>query len=111
MNQTVTFKSLERKYEIAKECMASNLETIENPNYPEHAIWIHHPTMVRWLYGSSQEFAKEFGLMTLSFDGTGQEPDIALRWKYDLIYLHDLMEQKIRSKYSKNVGILERLRK
>ena len=109
--RTITFESLGRKYEIAKECMASNLETIENPNYPEHAKWIHHPTMVRWLYGSSQEFLADFNRLSLDFQGRNQEDMHILEWREDLTDNLNLTRQKIRSKYSENVEIIGELQK
>lgn len=108
MNNELTLEKLGRQFEIAKECMTSNLETVRNPNYPLHAKWIHHPTMVRWLHGSSQEFFQDFGKKALSFSGPGES--LVLKRKYDLIYLRDLLRQEITQRYSDNVEIMEALR-
>lgn len=58
---TISSNDVEKKYMQALECMRYNEEAAlnEKTNHP-HATWIQHPTLARWLYGSSQEFLKDF---------------------------------------------------
>ncbi len=81
----ITFDDLKRNYEVARECMTANFDATQNPNYPSHAVWIVHSTMVRWLYGSSRELFKNFEEEALSFKGDSNQNDLVAEWRHEVM--------------------------
>ena len=70
----ITFTDLEKKYLQAVECMAYNEQAaLDEESNPSHATWIHHPTLVRWFYGSSKEWVKDYAELSGKFQNPTQE--------------------------------------
>ena len=88
---SLTFDEMKKKYYRTMECIISNRESALHPETnPTHATWIHHPTLVRWLYGSSQEFLEEFDQLTINYKGSSEEDMQIAQWKrslHDQVYL------------------------
>lgn len=54
-----TFEDVERKYNESLTAMRIGSE-ITSDSFTQSNPWIHKPTLARWLYGSGQEFLRDY---------------------------------------------------
>ncbi len=68
----ITFEDVKRKYLQASDGIDECMEIVNRDNpldTTNYAPWVHLPTLARWLYGSSQEFLKDFQSTARGFSG------------------------------------------
>ena len=102
---TVTFQDIERKYNKT----VDHLDYIhaaasdENTN-PKHATWLHHPTLARWLFGSSKEFVEEFESTSELYKNRNAEEEREIGiWKLKLHQRIDFFRAILRFTFPDNI--------
>lgn len=111
MSRNLSFQDVEKKYHTARECILSNISSINNPIYPSHAAWIDIPTMARWLYGSSKEFLEDYKRTSARLAPRQEEQNCLINlWENELCLLLGTAQEAIRRKYSQCPEIMEALK-
>ena len=108
----ITFIDVEKKYKQAVDCMAFNEEAALNENSnPSHATWINHPTLARWLYGSTREFFEDYAELSgkLMNKTPEQRKQISIRC-IDLIQRLEQFKTKLRNKFPNYISLIEALK-
>ena len=107
-----TFKDVEKRYMQAVDYMAFNEESALNENSnPSHVAWIHHLTLARWLYGSSQEFVRDYTELSgkLMNKTPEQKKQISI-WHIDLTQRLEQFQTKLRNKFPNYISLIEALK-
>ena len=80
-----SFNDLDKQYKKTLEYLSFNLDSAANSKTnPSHAIWLDHPTLVRWLCSSSREFVQDFKRTAEKTSLSEEERREVERWNSDL---------------------------
>ncbi len=67
----ITISNVKERYRTAKEMIEYNKQLALDTSAPK-ALWAHHPTLARWLYGSAQQFIADYFQATREFLNSGE---------------------------------------
>ena len=92
----VIFKDAEKKYQQARECIEFNIWAVTDEKAPnKDATWYDHPTMVKWLKDSSNEFLQDYVKFSNQLKGRTHHEDSSMNeWTSNLIALVNEVENR-----------------
>ncbi|HLC53244.1 MAG TPA: hypothetical protein VJK03_01755 [Candidatus Nanoarchaeia archaeon] len=95
-----TFEDVEHRYCQTVECLLHNHMLALDNSPPRYAQWYHHPTMIRWLYGSSMEFVADFNKISTALTKIDEYKRPIFRKRKSLNTLLWLFKSEIGKKFT-----------
>ena len=111
----INFEDVQKKYLQAFDCINFEIEASLNEVAPNGITWYHHPTMVGWLFGSSQEFVKDYEALRKDFESSIVMSDtdprgiFIAKYSVDLARMLEGFRRKIENRFPNDKTIMEAL--